>query len=690
MLILEIKTKTGFNFNLYGKKPRTKKPIVFVPVLNALRRSLTEPEWNATTGSVPPQIHLDQLDAYEEALLSEYNALIGDVIDMKQLWKGVVTLDVTQDFSSTKSAFDQLVEQLADRILSREFNGQWKSLKFEDTSSDEPAPRIAITMTPATGDISVLKSITPPISVNMENPFRERVEDDVFFSQYISVPSPTSSGKSAAWLAKNWHLLNHLSELEESTSNCIFFWIDLLGDYPTEKLTEMRFGLDTLRKKNLITKSEYVRLSGLLTRIRFTSIREETDNFLFDNDSTGIEKVRDMILKTTDSTNKNRIVVVDGWSDLEKMLPTTYRNNLLVLEMALLQILKETAQEVIWVDSGVAHPQMNKAYQRSCVTPLFYTSPRKLVVDEILWNLPTSPRKMGWVSPQYDDSRVIIQDLPTTHPPWTTVIHVPLLKGLTKKFRGAMIKDPVNAAAEYLGNLNQQQSMYGRSIKGTSIQVRYDAIGKESLDTVKEQALTLIPSLRRLKQHEDTSEEVSEGWAVSDYPVDSGTIQPSLMSRLQLDVIQPLPNPHRSSTSKEIYVYAEDITRGWIHKTPTEDDDVSLVISRRAPHAYSRIRSNIDTLATRRREIQRIATAAKYLARTAPHYDSLFRQIVSICDYEKRASVEEEVLLTILQQIREAILRKPESRRLWTLPLNTRLNSINLLNTDNQRTLRRA
>ncbi|NHI83313.1 MAG: hypothetical protein EAX81_03310 [Candidatus Thorarchaeota archaeon] len=45
----------------------------------------------------------------------------------------------------------------------------------------------------------------------------ERIEDKVHFTQYISVPSPTSSGRSAAWLAKNWHLLNHLVELEATT-----------------------------------------------------------------------------------------------------------------------------------------------------------------------------------------------------------------------------------------------------------------------------------------------------------------------------------------------------------------------------------------------------------------------------------------------------------------------------------------
>jgi len=687
VLILEIKTKTGFNFNLYGKRPRTKKPQVFVPVLNAWKRSLTEPEWNTMVKSVPPKFHLDQLDAYEDSLLSEYNALIGNTRPLTQLWKGVVTLDVTQDFSSTKRAFDQLVEQLVDRIIEGKFKGQWKTLTTSKIG-DESAPSIAITMTPASGDISILKSIEPQTSVNLEDPFKERIEDDTFFTQYVSVPSPTSSGKSAAWLSKNWHLLNHLAELEETSPNNDFVWIDLLGDYPTKRMIEMRFGLDTLRKKNRINKKDHTRLSRMLARIQFACLREETDNFLFENDSTGIEQVRE-IIQSTSSNTTNRVVVVDGWSDLDKMLPITNRKNLSVLEITLLQILKETAQEVIWIDSGVDHPLMNKTYQRSCVSPLFYSSPRKQVIDEILWNLPTAPRKMGWVSPQYDDSRIIIQDLPTSHPPWITVIHVPYLRGWTKKFSAAAVRSPIIDVTEHLGNLNQQQSMYGRSFQSASIQVRYDAIGEESIDSVKERALTLIPSLRR-KQKGDISEDDSADWEISYISVDSEIIQPGLMSRLQLDVNQSPPTPNRSSTSKDIYVDAEHITRGWIHKTPPEDEDTSSLTSRRAPHVYSQIRPDIDTLETRRREIQRIATAAEYLTRTTRYNDSLFREIVSICDYDRSIPVDEGYLLAILQQIRDAILRKNEPRQLWKLLLDTRRNSADLLNTQNQRALRLA
>ncbi|MHA1423918.1 MAG: hypothetical protein ACTSWA_12775 [Candidatus Thorarchaeota archaeon] len=692
VMILEIKTKAGFNFNLYGKRPRTKKLDVFVPVLSAWKRSLTEHEWNSMKESISPKPHLTQLDAYESALLSEYNALFGGVIKLNQLWKGVVTLDITQDFSRTKRAFDQLLEQLTGRLVDGEFSGQWKALTIEKNSFNEPPPRVAITMTPNTGDISLLKSIEPPNSINMEDPFIERMEDDIFFTQYVSIPSPSASGKTAAWLAKNWHLLNHLAELDETSISNLFL-VDLLGDYPSERLTEMRFGLDVVKQKKQITKFEYKRLRKLLGKIRFINLQDAIDRFLFDNDSEGILEIRDTILQDTDSGSKNKIVLVDGWSDLEKMLPATNRKNLSILENTLLQTLKETSQEVIWVGDGVYHPLMNKTYQRSCVRPLYYSSPRNRIIDEILWNLPTAPRKLGWLSPQYDDSRVIIQDIPTTHPPWISAIHVPMLKGLTKKFRGATIKDPVKAT-EYLGSLNQKQRMYGRLIRGTAIQVRSDAINEDSLDSVKRQAVTLIPSLRR-KQEETTPEETSDDWTITYTPMDSEMTHPSLMSRLRLDVLQPLPIPNRVSKEiredeeKEIYIEANGITRGWIHKTPAEDDE-PVVTSRRPPHAYSRKQPNIDTLETRRREVQRIATAAEFLARTKPHYNSLFQEIASICDYDRDVVVDEDYLLSILQQVRATIHRKNEPRQLWELLLDTRLHSADLLNTDNQQVLRQA
>jgi hypothetical protein len=695
VMILEVKTKAGFKFNLYGIRPRTRKPNVHVPVLYSWKEPLTDSEWKGMLDSIPPKSHLDQLDAYEKAVLSEYNALVGDPLALKKLWKGVVTLDISQDYGNAKNAFDALIDELAQRLLKCEFQGQWKTLKLENKTPDDLAPRIAITITPAQGHKQILKSISPPKAIHFEDPFKERLEDDVFFTQYISVHSPTSSGKSAAWLAKNWHLLNHLAELEETTpSGSSFFWIDLLGDYPTQKMINVRFGLDALKKKRLISQPEYVRLNSFLMRIKFVNLRNETDNLLVANTSSGLETLRASITSSFLEKTEDRFVVVDSWSDLENMVPINRRNNMQILEISLLQILKKLAHEVIWADGGVNHPKVSEEYQRHCVSPLFFNSPRRQVLDEIIWNLPTAPRKMGWLSPQYDDSRVISQDIPTGHEPWTTVIQVPHLRGWTTKFSDAAAKSPIIKNDNYLGILNQLQNMYGRPFHNASTQVRSDAIGRESLDSIMKTALSLIPSLCRPKQKQikDTKRDVfAQEWTTAYHLVDNKRIQPSLTNRLHLDLLEPPPHPNRLGKDHVgIHVEAEHITRGWIHKEVFGDEDEPSTITRKPPHNYMPRQLHIDTLDTKRREIQRIYYAARFLSRKPSHFQSLFEEVVSLCNYDKSKPVDEGALLAILVHVRDVLLLGPESRLLWKLLLHSRLNLGDLLSVDSQKALKSA
>jgi hypothetical protein len=698
VMILEVKSKTGFNFNLYGKKPRTRKPKVYVPVLNSWKTPLKDSEWDAMLGSVPPEPHLDQLDAYEKALLSEYNALVNDPLELKKLWKGVVIFDVSQDYESTKRAFDELVDQLATKLFEGGFRGHWKTLKLESKNISEPAPYIAIMMSPNQGHEHILKGISFPTTIHYENPFAERVEDKMFFTQYISVPSPISSGKSAAWLAKNWHLLNHLAELEKTaTSEAPFFWIDLLGDYPNEGIVNVRFGLNTLKKKRVIRQAKYDCFSNLLKRIKFVSTKTETDSWLFDNSSSGLVALRKTITSYLHGVSGNRFVVIDGWPDLERMIPTNRRNNLQILEITLLQVMKELAHEVIWVDGGVGHPQMSETYQRPCVSPSYYNSPRRQVVDEIIWNLPTSPQRTGWMAPQYDDSRVIIQDLPTEYSPWTAVIHVPYLKDWTRKFSAAASRNPIAEADEHVGALNQETNMYGRSFHGASIQVRYDEIGRESLETIKKDALGLVPSLCRPRgeQFNGTGEdESSSNWISVYHPVDSNKTQPSLSSRLHLDPMHPPTLPNRLGRGhKGIHVEAEQITRGWIHKEHDEPDVRPSIIIRRPSHDFTTNTSHIDTLDTKRREIHRLSYAATFLRDGTTFRDplfSLYQEITNICDYESDESIDEDRLLDILVQVRDVLLRRPEVGTLWLVLLTSRLNLGDALSADNQRILKQA
>ncbi len=694
IMILEVKTKTGFNFNLYGRRPRTKKPKVFVPVLNAWKEPLTKPEWNAMMGSVPPRNHLDQLDAYEDALLSEYSSLVGESFEDHGLWKGVVTLDVSQEYEDTKRAFDHLIDRLAERLLKGEFGGQWKTLRFDEEISKEQSPRVAITMTPTQGPVAIVDNIVPLTARLYENPFRDRVDDNVFFTQYISLSSPTSSGKTASWLAKNWHLLNHLTELEKTaTSETSLVWIDLTGDFPTEKLIEKRFRLDSLKKDGLIKTSEHSKIKGLLKSIKFVSLRDEVDTFLTNNEYSGFETIRTSITSTLKSQSLNHIVVVDGWSDLESMIPTNCRINLAILENALLDIFKEQVNEVIWTDTGIHLPRMSEIYQRTCSSPLYYSSPRRQVIDEILWNLPTAPRKIGWQSPEYEDSRVIIQDLPTEQVPWSTVIYVPQLKGLGRKFSRASVQSPTIRIEDYSGDINQHENMYGRAFSNSTIQVLSDAIDLDSLNVIIQHAFDLVPSLNRPRHRQPKVEinDTSTDLSVSYHNVDVNRTHPSLSSRLHLDVNEEPPHPNRIGKDHEgIYVEAEKITRGWIHKESDEEKEESGSITRRPANFYTSESSHIDTIETRRREIHRLLYATQFLSRKPTYFRSLYREISSLCTYDRSIVKTEEALFDILTQAREAILRRPEPRLLWKLLRNERANIGNLLNPTNQKILKNA
>ncbi|MFW9887801.1 MAG: hypothetical protein ACFFER_06440 [Candidatus Thorarchaeota archaeon] len=702
VMVLEVKSKMGLNFNLYGKKPRTRKPDVYVPVLNSWKTPLQESEWTSTVDSIPPTEHLDQLDAYENALLSEYNSLIGDPLELKSLWKGVVTLDVSQDYENTKMAFDELVEQIATKLLEGGFRGQWQTVTIESRNPEESPPRIAVTMTPAQGPEYILKQINPTERIHPEDPFIERVEDDVFFTQYISVSSPTSSGKSAAVLAKNWHLLNHLAELEETgSSQTSLFWIDLIGDYPHEKMVDIRFRLEELEKAELISLKKSDRLGKLLNRIIFVSLRDEVDSWLFEDSSSGLDALRSKIALGFQKLSGNHFVVVDGWSDLELIVPTTHRSNLEVLELSLLQVLKGEAHEVIWVGNEVSHPRVCETYQRPCVSPLYYNSPRRQVVDEIIWNLPTSPQRYGWMAPEFDDYRVIIQDLPVEHTPWTTVIHVPYLKGWNRKFSAEVSKKPIVRMDEYHGDLNQERAMLGRSFHSATLQVRHSVVNKTSLDIVKGDALGLIPGIRRPRGEQigETEErEISTTSIPVYHSVNIHKIQPSLSSRLHLDLNQPPPFPNRLGKEHEgTHVVAEWITRGWIHKEIDEPDEWSdeqtVTITRRSPTRYSTESSRIDTSDSRRMEIQRLSSAAAFLRNGTTLYDplfSLYEEIISICDIGNQNSRDDEALLNVLAQVRDAILRRTECHNLWNMLRYTRLSLGDSLTVVNRKLLKNA
>ncbi|TFH04407.1 MAG: hypothetical protein E4H14_14790, partial [Candidatus Thorarchaeota archaeon] len=270
VMIIEVKSKTSFDINLYALQ--TGKKTELPPALYAWKRSLTEDEWKTIIESNPDDRVLKQLNVYEKALLEETKGLfpVGVQSPMK-LWKGVIVLDTDQEYSEVFQAFNTLLDELTTNILSQKSDmGKSRTQSLDSVVDKEKSPRVGLMLLKGERMSAFMEEQSKSLPVPVENPFKERVSDDRLLTHYISIPSAASFGNAAAWVDRNWHLLNHLYEVSQPLKSKLqVFWIDLLGDYPNDQLVKRRFGLEFLLKKKQITKVRYEKLTSLLEDTTF-------------------------------------------------------------------------------------------------------------------------------------------------------------------------------------------------------------------------------------------------------------------------------------------------------------------------------------------------------------------------------------------------------------------------------------
>ncbi|MHA2069328.1 MAG: hypothetical protein ACXABY_33625, partial [Candidatus Thorarchaeota archaeon] len=136
--------------------------------------------------------------------------------------------------------------------------------------------------------------------------------------------------------------------------------------------------------------------------------------------------------------------IITGADTLRDATPTSHRDRFSVLIDYLLGSLPDDGKTtIVWFDSPV--PSVEKAilYSSRALLPYYETSSLSEVVTEIVWNLPIAPtgaiqpKKWGLPvigdSPMHDDIKVIIRHTPTEF--HMELIHVPLLRGWSKRFR---------------------------------------------------------------------------------------------------------------------------------------------------------------------------------------------------------------------------------------------------------------
>ena len=705
VMVLEIKTKTGFDFNLFGMNIKRKRSRTVTPAFYTWKRTLSKDEWNSIITSKPDGSALAQLNEYSNELVDEYRQVAPhDPRPPSSLWKGVIVLDTEQVPADVFPAFQFLLEDLTTGLLQQLITQEPVSITPEPLGTGCSAPRVCLLIAPTEGPAQLLDEMESILMLPEEDPFAEREVDDRTLTLYIPIDSSTSSGKTAARISTNWHLLHHIREcIEVSSEPTDAIWLDLTGDYRDKELVEKRFGIRRLYQEKKISRDIHDQLSNTLQDIKFINLSGLITR-IFDNRPKAFDRL-DQHLRFLLPSNKEgkRIIVLDGWAEIKQMIPKHQQNILRALELQLLETLPPSDVEIIWIDSETQHTRMNRFYQRKCIKPLRHDSPRRFHLDEVLYNAPTCPWTLGWTYPQQEDVRIIIQDYPVKVHPWHVPIHVPQLTGLALKFKGLSERKRTYSFDEVERFSDEPLRMYGRNVTLSSIYASTGRLSAESYSEVMRNALSLIPSVLRDRGaqpvEEETDEEATEEHAEEDVLWQSvphtvgSNYGPSLKDRLEIEVLRPPPIPTRGEPQ---YTDADEITRGWDYeRTPTQlfIDEDEQYISNSPPVVNELLGGLIDTLETRESELRRIQYATRYLK------DQTFvpegirlqcRKIERFCAKQlailrEHPSVRTpEFFLESLNEIKELILRDVNTARVWKHLAPVRTQLVDLLNSENR------
>lgn len=708
VMVLEIKTKTGFNFNLFGMNIKRKRSKTVTPAFYTWKRALSLDEWNSIVTSRPDASAFAQLTEYSNELLNEYKQVAPhDPSPPSSLWKGIIVLDTEQLPADVFPAFQFLLENLTTGLLQQLINQEPVSITPEPLSIGCDVPRVCLLIAPTEGPAQLLDEMENILTLPEEDPFAEREGDDRTLTLYIPIDSSTSSGKTASRISTSWHLLHHIREcIEGSTESTDAIWLDLTGDYRCQELVEKRFGIRELYQEKKISRDIHDQLSNTLRDIKFINLSGFI-TMIFDNRTNALDTLDQHLrfLIPRDKEGK-RIIVLDGWVEIKQMIPKHQQNILRALELQLLETLPPSDIEIIWIDSETPHTKMNRFYQHKCIKPLRHDSPRRFHLDEILYNVPTCPWTLGWTYPQQEDVRIIIQDYPVKVQPWHVPIHVPQLTGLTLKFKGLSERKRTYSFDEVERFSDEPLRMYGRNVSLSSIYASTGKLSAESYTEVLTNALSLIPSVLRDRGgqpdeeiDEETDEESTEEHAEEDVlwqsvPHEVGSnYGPSLGDRLKLEVLRPPPIPKRGEPQ---YTNADEITRGWDYeRTPTQlfIDEDEQYISNSPPVVNELLGSLIDTLETRESELRRIQYATRYLKdqKFVPEGIRLqCKKIEGFCATQfailrEHPSVKTpEFFLASLKKIKELILKEENAAKVWKHLAPVRMQLVDLLNTENR------
>ncbi|MGY5875805.1 MAG: hypothetical protein RTU30_08670 [Candidatus Thorarchaeota archaeon] len=387
-MLIELKTKSAFDFDIYGvpSKSKDKNNIVCEFILE--RKPLTDEEWETVLANTPDKYEKGQLNAYETTTLADYEQVMKRDNDRQEkLAKAVLVVDSHQDWRNIQQVILPLVQQAYDGCV----EGTLSEGDYLIPSDGKVRPRIAMRM------LSVVKpntdelSLKPPVSLQ---PFNKRADDDKEFILYLTVTGRGSQAQSAAAIAERWHGLEYLHKIAQRRHRDVH-WFDLAGEYTDPVLREKQFRLSYHKKGVRQFFRQRVQVEDLSDRVR---------DFIYDGSPLNI--FRSYIFNIVKGSRRP-IIVVSGWETLRRSTPDSHSKYLDELATMLIQYIPDRST-ILWFARPVPLAQNNKIYGTRCVAPFYQGTLWQSFVDTIIWNIPAPPDRSEARAPTNDHERVRI------------------------------------------------------------------------------------------------------------------------------------------------------------------------------------------------------------------------------------------------------------------------------------------
>ncbi len=410
--VFEIKSQTGFDWEIRTKKTRGKKKKTVVRFI-VRKRGLTDDEWTNALAEVPSRGAIRQLNLYASGLVREYRRLTGDET-VTDILKGVILVDTQFDVTLNRELVMSLLKDVASSQILNGKVGKGNRLLIRSKSS--MAKRAALVLLSSDkGQAEGLKSERKALdSKVLYNPLSNVEGGSSRHIIYLSARSASNSGFTSAWIARYWHGMQYLQQLSEDHGNRPVVWLDLTGDFSDSNLAKVR-----LRMQHQDAATE-----TFFDNIRFIDLSANVEGFLF---------------RGTNPPNipalgkwQDKIVVVSGWERIEKSTPPRLKSALAELERYLVQEMHRTGCPSVWFLEPRPDERTSEIYHTRCLIPFWSSSPHQQYVTDVVWNLPIRPYTSVQTTPMLDDLRVIVYQTKDTIK--TEAIEFPLLRDWSSRF----------------------------------------------------------------------------------------------------------------------------------------------------------------------------------------------------------------------------------------------------------------